>query len=124
MKAFSERDPRTIGLVGIAITVVIALAALNFDKLPLLSSTKGYSAYFADAGGLNTGATVRVSGFAVGKVERIRLDGRKVLVDFTVDSAIHLGEQSEAAIKVKSLLGTKVIDVIPRGGGQITQRIG
>jgi len=123
MKAFSERDPRTIGLVGIAITVVMALAALNFDKLPLLSSTKGYSAYFADAGGLYTGATVRVSGFAVGKVERIRLDGRKVLVDFTVDSAIHLGEQSEAAIKVKSLLGTKVVDVIPRGGGELHEPI-
>lgn len=123
MKAFSERNPRKIGLIGIAITIVIAAAALNFDKLPMLTSTRDYSACFADAGGLNTGATVRVSGFAVGKVYRIRLDGRKVLVDFTVDSAIQLGEQSEAAIKVKSLLGTKVIDVIPRGNGQLHETI-
>lgn len=123
MKSFSERNPITIGLVGIAITIVIALAALNFDKLPMLSRTKDYSAYFADAGGLNTGATVRVSGFSVGKVNRIGLDGTKVLVDFTVDSKIRLGEQSEAAIKVKSLLGTKVIDVLPRGDGQLHEAI-
>lgn len=50
MKSFSERNPITIGLVGIAITIVIALAALNFDKLPMLSRTKDYSAYFAEAG--------------------------------------------------------------------------
>lgn len=119
MKSFSERNPLSIGLTGIGITVVIAVAALNFDKLPLLSSTESYSAYFADAGGLNTGASVRVSGFAVGKVSDIKLDGAKVLVDFTVDDSIRLGEQTEASIKVKSLLGTKVIDVIPRGTGRL-----
>ncbi|AMU69564.1 MCE family protein [Mycobacteroides abscessus] len=119
MKSFSERNPLSIGLTGIGITVVIAVAALNFDKLPLLSSTESYSAYFADAGGLNTGASVRVSGFAVGKVSDIKLDGAKVLVDFTVDDGIRLGEQTEASIKVKSLLGTKVIDVIPRGTGRL-----
>lgn len=123
MKSFSERDPRTIGLIGIAITIVLAVAALNFDKLPMLNSTKSYSAYFAEAGGLNTGATVRVSGFAVGKVSAIRLDHRKVLVDFTIDSDIRIGTQSEAAIKVKSLLGTKVIDVMPRGDGELHETI-
>ena len=123
VKAFSERNPVTIGLIGVAITVVAALAALNFDKLPVFNTTSDYSAYFSDAGGLNTGATVRVSGFAVGKVSRIQLKGRKVLVDFTVDDAIRLGEKTEAAIKVKSLLGTKVIDVIPRGDGHLHETI-
>ena len=50
MKTFSERSPLTIGLIGITAVVVIALAALNYQKLPFLSQGKSYSAYFADAG--------------------------------------------------------------------------
>ncbi|CPT92201.1 mce-family protein mce3c [Mycobacteroides abscessus] len=123
MKSFSERNPVSIGLAGVGVTVLVAAAALNFEKLPGLNSVDTYSAYFADAGGLNTGASVRVSGFAVGKVSDIGLDGKKVLVHFTVDDDIHLGEQTEAAIKVKSLLGTKVIDVIPRGQGRLHETI-
>ena len=50
MKSFSERSPVIIGLIGITAVVVIALAALNYQKLPFFSQGKNYSAYFADAG--------------------------------------------------------------------------
>ena len=46
---------------------MIALGALNYQKLPFFSQGKSYSAYFADAGGLFTGAAVEVSGYPVGK---------------------------------------------------------
>ena len=123
MKTFSERNPVVIGVIGISVTAAITTAALNYDRLPILNSTANYSAYFADAGGLGSGSSVRVSGFAVGKVTDVRLDGPKVLVTFTVDGGIHLGESTEAAIKVKSLLGTKVLEVTPRGGGQLYETI-
>lgn len=123
MKAFSERNPVVVGVVGIAVTATIAAVALNYDKLPLINSTADYSAYFADAGGLGAGSTVRVSGFSVGKVGSVELDGPRVLVTFTVDDDILLGAQTEAAIKVKSLLGTKVLEITPRGDGQLTEAI-
>jgi len=63
MKSFSERNPVIIGLIGITAVVAIALAALNYQKLPFLNQGKNYSAYFADAGGLFTGASVEVSGY-------------------------------------------------------------
>lgn len=123
MKSFSERNPVLIGTVGIAMTAAITALALNYDKLPVINSTADYSAYFADAGGLGAGSIVRVSGFSVGKVGSVELEGPKVLVTFTVDNDIDLGEQTEAAIKVKSLLGTKVLDITPRGEGRLSQTI-
>jgi phospholipid/cholesterol/gamma-HCH transport system substrate-binding protein len=115
MKSFSERSPAVIGLIGITAVVAIALAALNYQKLPFLSQGKEYSAYFLDAGGLFTGATVEVSGYPTGKVSAIELDGSRVLVTFKIDTDIHVGDRSEARIKAKSLLGTKVLEVLPRG---------
>ena len=115
VKSFSERNPVTVGLVGLATVAAITLAALNYQKLPFLNQGKDYSAYFADAGGLFTGAAVEVSGYPAGKISSIELDGPRVLVKFWVDKNIHVGDRSEARIRAKSLLGTKVLEVLPRG---------
>jgi phospholipid/cholesterol/gamma-HCH transport system substrate-binding protein len=59
----------------------------------------------------------------VGKVSSIELDGPRVLVKFNVDGNIHMGDRTEAAIKTKGLLGTKILDVTPRGDGQLNATI-
>jgi phospholipid/cholesterol/gamma-HCH transport system substrate-binding protein len=118
MKPFSERNLFIIGAIGLTVTVAIILGAINYDKLPFLNQGKEYSAYFAEAGGLMNDAAVQVSGFQVGKVESIELDGTRVLVKFTVDKDIRLGDRTEAAIKTKGLLGTKILEVTSRGEGR------
>ena len=62
---------------------------------------------------------VQVSGFKVGEVKSIELDGPRALVKFTVARNIQLGDRTEAAIKTRGLLGTKVLEVTSRGGGQL-----
>jgi phospholipid/cholesterol/gamma-HCH transport system substrate-binding protein len=119
MKLFSERNPMVIGAVGLVAVFVVVLAALEWQKLPFLNQGRTVSAYFADAGGLRTGNGVEVSGFPVGKVSSIDLEGPGVLVKFKVSNSIHLGNRTEAAIKTKGLLGSKILDVIPRGEGQL-----
>ncbi|WP_202377007.1 MCE family protein [Mycobacterium paraintracellulare] len=123
MKTFSERNPVFIGFIGVTAIVAVALGALNYQKLPFLNQGKTYSAEFADAGGLFTGAAVEVSGFPSGKVSSIELDGNRVHVTFWVDKNIHVGERSEARIKAKSLLGTKVLEVLPRGDDTLDKTI-
>jgi phospholipid/cholesterol/gamma-HCH transport system substrate-binding protein len=118
VKPFSERNLFVIGIIGLAVTVAIVLGAMNYDRLPFLNQGKEYSAYFAEAGGLVNDAAVQVSGFQVGKVESIELDGPRVLIKFTVDKNIRLGNRTEAAIKTKGLLGTKILEVASRGDGQ------
>ncbi len=96
-----------------AATLAVVLAALNYGKLPFINSNRHYSAYFAEAGGLLTGAAVQVSGFKSGKVTGIDLDGPRVLVTFEVDEGIRLGDRTEAAIKTKSILGAKILELTP-----------
>lgn len=117
MKTFQERNPILIGVVGLVGVAVVGAAVLNYDKLPFVSAQDSYSAYFAEAGGLTSGAAVEVSGFEVGKVDSVTLDGARVLVRFRIDDDIHLGDRTEAAVKTKSLLGSKILDVVPRGDG-------
>jgi len=117
VKSFSERNQLVIGVVGLALTIGVVVGSLNYQRLPFLQG-KEYAAYFADAGGLTTGEAVQVSGFKVGEVESIELDGPHALVRFTVAKNIRLGDRTEAAIKTRGLLGTKVLEVTSRGDGQ------
>lgn len=123
MKSFSERNPFIIGAIGAAITLGLVLFSLNYQKIPLFNQNADYSGYFAEAGGLASGAAVQVSGFKVGSVNSVSLDGNRVVVDFSVDKDIHLGDRTEAAIKTKSLLGSKILEVTPRGDAALTQPI-
>ena len=122
-KAFSERNPVLLGAIGIAVMLALVAAALGNQKLPFINRDKTYAAYFADAGGLFEGAIVQVSGYPVGKVSSIELDDVGVLVGFTVPRNIRLGNGTQAAIRTKGLLGTKELDVIPHGEGQLTAPI-
>jgi phospholipid/cholesterol/gamma-HCH transport system substrate-binding protein len=115
MKTFAERNPLILCVVGVALTVGVALAALNYSKLPFVNQNQHYSAYFAEAAGLVPGAPVQVSGYRVGQVEGVDLDGARVLVRFNVAADIPLGDRTEAAIQTKSLLGAKIVEVTPRG---------
>ncbi len=117
MKPFSERNQLVIGVVGLVLTMGIVLGSVNYNRLPFLQGRE-YSAYFAEAGGLTTGEAVQVSGFKVGEVQSIELDGSRALVKFTVAKNIRLGDRTEAAIKTRGLLGTKVLEVTSRGDGQ------
>lgn len=121
MKSFSERNQTVIGMVGIAASAVIVLAALEYDKLPIFTAQKAdYSAYFAESSGIGPGAHVQVSGFQVGAITNVELDGARVLIQFNVDKDVRLGDRTEAAIKAKSLLGAKVLEITPRGDGQLS----
>lgn len=119
MRSFAERSPLVIGIVGAVGVAVIVTGALQYQNLPLVNQVNSYSAHFADAGGLFTGATVEVSGHPAGRVSGIELDGAAVLVRFTVDKNIRMGEATEAGIKTKSLLGTKMLAVMPHGSGRL-----
>ncbi len=119
MKTFSERNHLLIGAVCTAVIAGAVLAGLQYQNLPFIHQTKTYSADFADAAGLRTDAVVEVSGYPVGTVSGIELKESGALVTFKIDKSIHLGDRTEAAIKTRILLGSKILDVTPRGGGQL-----
>jgi phospholipid/cholesterol/gamma-HCH transport system substrate-binding protein len=123
MKSFSERNPLKVGAVGIGVTLALMWLSLNYQKLPLIDQTREYSAYFAEAGGLAAGNPVQVSGYRVGDVSSVELNGPRVLVKFRVDRDVRLGDRSEAAIKLKTLLGSKLLEITSRGDGRLNGTI-
>ncbi|AEF39348.1 MCE family protein [Hoyosella subflava] len=112
--------PEIKGIIGIVVTIVIVVAALQFDNIPLFRSEAHYTANFADAGGLLPGDPVEVAGVKVGEVDTVELDFDKVLVSFTANSSLQFGDRTSAAIKTNTILGRKSLHVLPEGRGTLS----
>ncbi|MDT5218079.1 MAG: phospholipid/cholesterol/gamma-HCH transport system substrate-binding protein [Mycobacterium sp.] len=118
-----RNNPYRSGAIGLGVILAVVMLSLNYDKLPFFNTDRLFSAYFAEAGGLASGNHVLVSGLKVGLVSAIELDGPRVLVKFKVDRSVRLGVRTEAAIKLRTVLGSKILEVTPRGEGQLDEPI-
>ncbi len=90
-KPISERNPVYVALVGLAILAVISLVVFFSGDLPIVGGT-GYTAYFAEAAGLQPGNEVRIAG------------------------VVWVGNQTTGAIDIKTVLGDKYLALDPVGG--------
>ncbi|RLV55020.1 MCE family protein [Aeromicrobium phragmitis] len=113
-KAFAERNKVLIAVVGLLAMTLVFLATFNASALPVVGGGKVYTAQFAEAGGLKPGNEVRVAGVKVGEVTDIGLDGTRVEVKFRA-KGVDVGDQTRAAIKVKTMLGQKFLSLDPLG---------
>ena len=115
-----ERDPLRTGIFGVVLVVCVVLIAFGYAALPFWPQGKIYDAYFTDAGGINPGNAVYVSGFKVGKVTSVGLAGDSAMISFSVDRHVAVGDQSLAAIRTDTILGERSIAVSPAGSGRAT----
>lgn len=116
--SFNERNRIVIAVVGLTALVAVFFATFHAEELPVIGGGQDHAAYLAETAGLRAGDEVRVAGVKVGKVTGIELVGDKVLVSFRV-KGVSLGEESTAAIKIKTLLGKKFLSVDPLGAGEL-----
>ncbi len=121
MKPFRDRNPVVIGAASLAALVLLLLAAFRAQDLPLIGGGDTYYASFAEAGGLKANDEVRIAGVRVGKVNSIELDDGEVKVGFQIKTDSAFGEETEAAIRVKTLLGAMYIALEPSGSGQLEE---
>lgn len=113
MKSFRERRPGPIGVLGTVVLVGLAALVYFWPDLPGISGTT-YGAEFSEAAGLRPDDEVRVAGIKVGEVTGVELDVDRVLVSFRVEDA-WIGDDTTAAIKIKTLLGRKFLALHPTG---------
>lgn len=127
MTPFRERNPIPIAIGGLVVIALLLAATFNLNKLPLpfLGSYTTYRAAFAQAAGIDRDNEVRVAGVRVGRVTGVRLDvpGKRVVVTFQVRKGTDLGDATRAAIKLKTLLGTKYLELTPDGGGRLDPKV-
>jgi phospholipid/cholesterol/gamma-HCH transport system substrate-binding protein len=117
-KPFRDRNPVTIGAISLTVIAVLVFLAFNAQSLPLIGGGTVYRAQFSEAAGLLPDDPVRVAGVKVGQVEKLSLEDGAVMVEFRVKDAF-VGDRSEAAIKIETVLGAKYVALVPRGAGEL-----
>lgn len=116
--SFGERNRVVIAVIGLIALGAIFFGTLKAEDLPVVGGGEKHEAYLAETAGLRAGDEVRVAGVKVGKVTGIELEGDQVRVDFRV-KGVSLGEESTAAVKIKTLLGKKYLSIDPLGSGEL-----
>jgi len=119
MIPFRERNPVKVGAISIMVLALLMAIAFKAEDLPLIGGGTTYYADFSEAGGLKSGDEVRIAGVRVGKVDSVDLDGNHVKVGFRVKTDSGFGSDTEAAIKIQTLLGQMYLDLEPAGPGQL-----
>ncbi|EON25345.1 virulence factor Mce family protein [Nocardioides sp. CF8] len=121
MIPFRERNPVVIGAISLAMIAASLVVAFRAGDLPVIGGGDTYYAAFSESGGLKVNDEVRIAGVRVGKVDAVELDGDQVKVSFKVDSDESFGPSTNAAIKVKTLLGAMFLALEPAGSGQMAE---
>jgi phospholipid/cholesterol/gamma-HCH transport system substrate-binding protein len=89
--------------------------------LPLIGGGDTFYAEFSDSSGLKPNDEVRIAGVRVGKVTSVDLDTKHgdVKVAFKLKTDSPFGRDTNAQIKVKTLLGAMFLALEPKGTGQL-----
>ncbi|MBJ8346718.1 MlaD family protein [Antrihabitans sp. YC2-6] len=125
MKARTTDEQRRfefrVGIAAIMVTVVALLVGVGAAVIPFGETV--YRADFATSGDARIGDEVRVAGIPLGSVRKVMLVGDHVEVEFGLDSAVHLGEETAVHIKALTPIGGRYLDVKPAGAGDAAGKI-
>lgn len=70
-----------------------------------------YKVYLPSSTGLKTGDSVKLSGVEVGTISKISVLEDRVLVDFEVKPGTHIKQDSQAGIRMSSMLGGQFLSI-------------
>ena len=115
------RRPFWIGLAALAMAVVV-VAGLLIARSVGFGYTR-YEAEFAQAAQLRVGDNVSVAGINVGEVRSVSLAGDRVRVGLRVRDTVKLGAQTRAAIKLTTILGSRYVELRPRGQEPLSDKL-
>jgi phospholipid/cholesterol/gamma-HCH transport system substrate-binding protein len=127
MRAFTERRPKIIGMIGVTV-ILIGVLAILFLNRSFFASGYDVTARFPNAAGIAKGSDVMVAGVKVGTVKGVSVHGNAVDAVLSVSHSVQLPHHTQAAIQVETLLGVVDVTLVPvsgwgdplRGGDLIT----
>ncbi|HWD56290.1 MAG TPA: MCE family protein [Acidimicrobiales bacterium] len=115
MKAFTERNPKVLGLTAVIIMAAAVLAILLLNR-SVFSSGYTVNAQFPNAAGISNGTTVMVAGVNVGTVSSVKVHGNAVDAQLSVNNGVQLPHVTTAAVEVETLLGVVDVTLKPVSG--------
>lgn len=83
---------------------------------PIFDNSKTFYAIYPDVGGLQSGTTVSINGFSVGKVNDIKFldDKGNLLVTFTVGNDFEFSKNSIIELYDTGIIGGKSLQILPK----------
>ncbi len=115
MKAFTERNPKVVGLTAVIVMGAFVLAILFFNR-SLFSSGYTVDARFPNAAGITKGTEVMEAGVNIGSVTAVDLQGNAVEAQLSVNHSVVLPHVTTAAVEVETLLGVVDVTLKPVSG--------
>jgi phospholipid/cholesterol/gamma-HCH transport system substrate-binding protein len=114
-------------VIGMLILAYMSMKAGRFEY----ARDRGYDLYadFDSAEGIVKGVPVEIAGVEVGRVKDIRLEAGKARVLLQIDPEVKIGDDSQAIIRSKGVLGDKYVEIVLgspgaqpiQSGGQIAR---
>ncbi|MFB7718016.1 MULTISPECIES: MlaD family protein [unclassified Nocardia] len=101
------------GIIGAALVALGLLAAGVLFVVPFGKHT--YTAELSEAQSVKTGDDVRIAGISVGEVKSLELKPDRVVMRFTVNSDVFLGDQTSLDIRMLTIVGGHYVAVFPAG---------
>jgi phospholipid/cholesterol/gamma-HCH transport system substrate-binding protein len=115
-----SKDVR-VGVAVIAAAVILILGIVWIGEFRMNRKWVGYTAYFAEAGGLNTGDPVTVAGLEMGKVGGMAFENGRVKVDMLLEPRATLRADCSVEIRSIGLMGEKFIYIVPGTAAEIVR---
>ncbi len=115
MKAFTERNPKVVGIVAVLVMAAAILAILLLNR-SFFSSGYSIDAQFTNAAGISKGTSVMVAGVNVGSVTSVEVHGNAVDAQLSVNDGVQLPHVTRAAVEVETLLGVVDVTLEPVSG--------
>ncbi len=109
-----------LGFIAIAVIASLIGAMLLVKALGL--GYMNYTAEFVQAASLRPGQPITVAGIPVGNITSMKLMGDHVEAGLKVRDDIRLGKDTKASIRVTTILGSRYLDLRPRGAGSLPDK--
>lgn len=113
----TERNLKRSAMVGVGITLGAMLIAYLIGGTKIFERNYTVRAEFTDASDIATGDPVRVAGIEVGQVTAVEREPETVKLTMDIKQAVKLSSGTQAAIKLRTLLGKKFVELADPGTG-------
>ncbi|GEM_PF-925869 len=115
MEENRQRDA-LLGLFTLAVVAALVFLSLRVGSTAPVGAVQ-YDFILDSALGLQTDNRVTVAGVNVGVVDAIAVDGKKARLSLLLDPSLELHVDAKAAVRARTLLGEKYVDLDPGTGG-------
>jgi phospholipid/cholesterol/gamma-HCH transport system substrate-binding protein len=123
MNLIRKRSTTRTGLAAVLVLTLVAGVVVVWNSIAAIRNTTVIG-YFANSNGIFVGDQVRILGVAVGRIDKIEPQPRRVKITFSYDAKYSVPADAKAVILSPSLVTARVIQLTPAYTGGPPMRDG